>query len=438
MTDISQLRGAGEALTPDDAGFAAATAWPGPPVSPDVLVRPSTPQEVAAALTWAAASGVDVAVRSGGHGAWVAVPGGLLIDLGAFTGVEVGDDDVVRVGAGATWGAVADALAPHGLALSSGDTGSVGVGGNALGAGMGWLVRSVGLAVDQLVAAEIVTANGRVVTASADENPDLFFAIRGGGGNFGVATRLDFRAHPVRDVVFGTAAIDPERLGAAIRGVRDAMRGAPRELVVTLVHPPPLGPPMPPMVAMLWAGDDEAAARAALAPLLATDGVGEADLKVVPYASTLAPSPPMPPGPPPRITGTNGIFTRLEDATVDRAVQALAAHPGSLFDIRFLGGALTDVPTDATAIAWRDAEAMVHWIAFLPPDASDEEVAGARDVWAPVGEGADAVCGTFTDESGPDLLARMYPPATLDRLRQVKGTWDPGNLFRRNHNIAPA
>ncbi|HEU4331155.1 MAG TPA: FAD-binding oxidoreductase, partial [Lapillicoccus sp.] len=331
MTDISQLQGAGEVLTPDDAGFADATAWPGPPVSPDVLVRPSSAEEVGAALVWAAAEGVDVAVRSGGHGMWVPIPGGLLIDLQALSSVEVGDGHVVRIGAGAMWGDVADALAPHGLALSSGDTRSVGVGGNALGAGIGWLVRSVGLAVDQLVGAEIVTADGRVVNASADENPDLFFAIRGGGGNFGVATRLDFRAAPLDAVVFGTAPIDPDPLGAAIRGVRDAMREAPRELVVTLVKPPPFGPPMPPMVTMVWAGGDEAAARSALAPLFAVDGVGEADLQVVPYASTLVELPPMPPGPMPKMTGTNGIFARLEDATVDRAVQALAAHPASLF-----------------------------------------------------------------------------------------------------------
>jgi FAD/FMN-containing dehydrogenase len=438
MTDISQLHGAGEVLTPDDAGFAAATSWPGPPVSPDVLVRPTTAQEVGTALAWASASGVDVAIRSGGHGAWVPIPGGLLIDLGAFSGVEVGDDHVVRVGPGAMWGDVADALAPHGLALSSGDTRSVGVGGNALGAGVGWLVRSVGLAVDQLVGAEIVTADGQVVTASADENPDLFFAIRGGGGNFGVATRLDFRAAPLDGVVFGTAPVDPARLAAVIRGVRDAMRTAPRQLGVTVIHPPPLGPPMPPMIVIVWAGSDEAAARAALAPLLAFDGVGDADLHVVPYASTLAAPPPMPPGPPPRMTGSNGLFVRLTDATVDQAVATLAAHPSTLFEVRFLGGAFADVPSDATALAWRNAEALVHWISFLPPDTSPDDLATAEAGWVAVGQDADALCGTFTDETGPELLQRMYPPATLDRLRQVKNTWDPGNLFRRNHNITPA
>ena len=110
----------------------------------------------------------------------------------------------------------------------------------------------------------------------------------------------------------------------------------------------------------------------------------------------------------------------------------------TIFATRFLGGALGDVPNDSTALAWRDAEAMVTWIAMLPPDASDDDLARVRDVWAGVGEDADAVCGNFTSEQGPDVVERMYPPETLARLRGVKQRWDPGNLFRRNHNITPA
>jgi FAD/FMN-containing dehydrogenase len=138
------------------------------------------------------------------------------------------------------------------------------------------------------------------------------------------------------------------------------------------------------------------------------------------------------------MTSSNGLFVRLPDQTIDRAVETLAAYPSTLLEVRFLGGAFADVPRDATALAWRDAEALVHWISFLPPDTSPQDVAAAAAAWAPVGQGADALCGTFTDETGPELLERMYPPATLDRLRQVKRTWDPGNLFRRNHNILPA
>ena len=189
---------------------------------------------------------------------------------------------------------------------------------------------------------------------------------------------------------------------------------------------------------MLWAGDDLDAARAAVAPLLAVAGVGEAELRVTSYGSTLAPAPPLPPGPPPRMASSNGVFRRLPDATVHRALAALATHPASMFEVRFLGGAVADVPADATALAWRDAEALVHWIALLPPGSPDEAVAAAARVWAPVGADADALCGTFTDERDPALVERIYPPATLQRLRAVKREWDPTNRFRRNHNITPA
>ena len=195
MTIVDDLRSTQS--TPSSRPRMRATPRPpwkwGPPAAPDVLVRPTTPEEVGAAL------------RVGGRGrrrgrrsqwwsrGWAPVPGGLLVDLGGFTRVEVGEDDVVRVGGGSEWGDVAEALAPHGLVLSAGDTRSVGVGGSTLGSGVGWLVRSVGLAADQLVGVQLVTADGAVVTASQDENAELFAALRGGGGNFGIATRLDFR-----------------------------------------------------------------------------------------------------------------------------------------------------------------------------------------------------------------------------------------------------
>ena len=442
MTIVDDLRSTQSTpvLTPTDAGYGEAARTWGPPAAPDVLVRPTTPEEVGAALRWATETGVDVAVRSGGHGSWAPFPGGLLVDLAAFTRVQVGDDDVVRVGGGAVWGDVAEAIAPHGLVLSSGDTRSVGVGGSTLGSGVGWLVRSVGLAADQLVGVQLVTADGGVVTASQDENRELFSALRGGGGNFGVATRLDFRATRLGHVVFGTAPVDGDDLPATIVGVRDAMRAAPRELVVTLVSLPPMvpGTAPAPILQLLWAGDDEDAARTAMDSVLASPGVGGADLGTVPYGSTLSEPPEGPSGPPPRRTGSNGVFRELSGATADRAAAALAAHPATIFATRFLGGALGDVPNDATALAWRDAEALVSWIAMLPPDASDDDLARVREVWAGVGEGADAVCGNFTSEQGPAVVERMYPPETLARLRDVKQRWDPGNLLRRNHNITPA
>lgn len=441
MSTVDELRltQSTPVLTPGDAAYAdAARKW-GPPAAPDLLVRPTTPAEVGAALQWAARSGVAVAVRGGGHGAWGPRPGGLLVDLTAFADVEVSDDGVVRIGGGAVWADVAEAIAAHGLVISSGDTRSVGVGGSTLGAGVGWLVRLVGLAADQLVGVQLVTADGQVVVASAHEQPELFAAVRGGGGNFGVATRLDFRATRLDRVVFGTAPIDGADLAATILGVRDVMRTAPRELGVTLMSMPPMGPDAPggPVLEMLWAGADEEAARAALAPLLGVEGVGEAELSVVPYASTLTEPPSPPPGPPPRTTGSNGVFRELTMTTAQRAAAALEAHPATIFGIRFLGGALADVPADSTALAWRDAEALVSWIAVLPPDASDDAVAAARRLWAEVGADAEAVCANFTTDTGPEVIERMYPPETLQRLRTVKHRWDPGNLFRRNQNITP-
>lgn len=439
---LAELRSAQSdpVLTPEDPGYAdAAQNWGGP-VAPDVIVRPATAEEVGAALRWAAEQGIPVGVRSGGHGPWAHQPGGLLIDLGAFDSVEVGEGGIVRVGAGATWGRVADALAPYGLAISSGDTRRVGVGGNALGVGVGWMVRRVGFAIDQMVAAELVAADGRIVVASPGENPELFFGIRGGGGNFGVATRIDFRAAAVDEVVLGTAAIDPGRVADAVRGVRDAMRAAPRELAATIVKPPPTGPgdAPPVLLQLLWAGADGERARASMAAVLAARGVAAPELRVAPYADALADPPEPPPGAAaPRMTGGNGVFRTLSDRTVDRLAEGLREHPDSMISIRFLGGAVGDVAPDETAIAWRDAEALVMWLGFLPPDTSDDEVARVAALWAPVGEGSDAVCGTFLDSVDPGVVDRMYPPATRARLAALKREWDPQNLFRRNHNIPP-
>lgn len=428
-------------LTPDDPAYAEAVQNWGGPASPDILVRPASAEEVAAALAWATAERMPVGVRSGGHGPWVHQPGGLLLDMGAFDGVEVAEGGIVRVGAGATWGKVADALAPYGLAISAGDARRVGVGGNALGAGIGWLLRKVGFAVDQMVAAEVVAADGRIVVASPGENPELFFGIRGGGGNFGVVTRIDFRATPLGEVVHGIATIDPDGIAATVRGIRDAMREAPRDLVVTLVKPPPMGPGTPPpaMLQLFWAGPDEQEARAAMAGVLAAPGVGEPQLRVSPYRDALEDPPAPPPGAPaPRMVSGNGVFSELPDSATEALAEGLRQHPASMISIRFLGGAFGDVDPDETAIAWRDAEALVMWVAFLPPDASDEDVARVGALWAPAGEGSEAVCGTFLDSIEPGVVPRMYPPATLERLRALKREWDPQNLFRRNHNIPPA
>jgi hypothetical protein len=137
------------------------------------------------------------------------------------------------------------------------------------------------------------------------------------------------------------------------------------------------------------------------------------------------------------MNSSNGVYRELSDATVELAAVTLTQNPASLFEVRFLGGAFADVPPDATPLTWRDAEALVHWISFLPSDATDDAVARAAAAWAPVGDNAEAICGTFTDHTDPGLVDRMYPAATLERLRALKTVWDPDNLFRRNHNVPP-
>src|SRR5690606_30919017 len=239
--------------------------------NPAVIVRPKNTDEIAGAIRFAQDNQLKLSVRSGGHGATglSTNDGGLVIDLSHFNSVEVLDpaQRLVRIGTGAKWGDVAQALAPHGLAISSGDTLSVGVGGLTLGGGIGWMVRKYGLAIDNLVAADVVTANGELVRASKDENPDLLWALEGGGGNFGVVTAFEFVAQPVRKVFFGNIVYGLDNLAELIAGWRDGMRKAPEELTTMLVTLPSfMGMPPAAIVMCCYAGDDQAAADKALKP----------------------------------------------------------------------------------------------------------------------------------------------------------------------------
>ena len=200
----------GDIIEPGGAEYESASRSVLTTGSPAYVLRPGTVGDVQAGVRFAASTGLLLSVRSGGHGfaGFGTNDGGVVIDLGRLANVEIIDTErhLVRIGGGATWGQVAAGLAPHGLAISSGDTKSVGVGGLTLTGGIGWMVRKHGLALDNVAAAEVVTASGEVVRASAAENPELFWAIRGGGGNFGIVTAFDFAAHPTTDVFYGAFA----------------------------------------------------------------------------------------------------------------------------------------------------------------------------------------------------------------------------------------
>jgi len=403
---------------------------------PEAVVRPRTADEVAVVVGLAAAAGLPIAVRSGGHGL-MPVDDGLVVDLAEFTAVEIGPDGLVTVGGGARWGDVAAALAPHGLAISPGDTREVGVGGPALGGGIGWLVRGYGLTIDALREVELVTAAGEVLRVNADEHPDVFWALRGGGGNFGVATRFVFQASPADGLVGGHVLFDESDVPAVLRAWRDIMRAGPDELNSTLMVMPPLAPEMPagPQLAVALQGSEQHL-RELLEPLLSLPSVTEVSLAPVAYGDLLEDAPP---GRPPFLfIGGNGFVPDLSDEALDAIAAAYDREVPTMILLRALSGAFSRVGPDATAIAHRDAEALLIVNGVLPPDTAPERVAAAK-------EGSDAALaftsgtyGNFSVERGEEVIESMYPPATLERLRRVKAELDPDNLFRQNHNITPA
>ena len=436
-TDLNAI-----SLRPGDEGYDSAATVYMRRGSPSLVVRPRSPEDVAAAIRQAVATGLPLSVRSGGHSAlaWGTNDGGVVIDLAELAAVDVIDEAAarVRVGAGAPWGAVASTLAGHGLALTSGDTRSVGVGGLTTGGGIGWMVRNHGLTIDSLVAAEVVTADGRCLRASANEHPELFWAIRGGGGNFGVVTAFEFVAQPDTTVHAGWIKYSVDDVPTLLQGWAQAHRAAPEELNSTLVLMPGLPEPMPPAGAMglvLYAGSDQAAADAAFAPLLALGTVVMSEITEKPYADVLE-EPHPPPGM--KALAHNTLVRSLDDALITAVTDWYdSGNASRLAFVRALGGAVNRVEADATAFAHRDVEALVVGAVFGPEDARDEELQDRlRPFEALHALGAGSYSG-FVGTDLPEDLRRIYPPATLARLRQVKRRYDPGNVFRSNFNITP-
>lgn len=428
----------GTIVAPDSEGFPAAVGAyaANPPVA---VIKATSEADVVAAVRFAVASGLGVAVRSGGHGGPMYSPGGerLLIDLAGLNSVAIDDSGVATIGPGAVWADVATALAPSGYAVTSGDTADVGVGGLALGGGIGWLVRRDGLTIDNLLSARVVTAAGDLVTASAHENPELFWALRGGGGNFGVVTSFTVRAHPLDGVLHAVLTVDPDQLGTFLRDWRDVMRGAPDQLNSTFTIAP-LGPTGPVVheLHVAWAGADSAEGRAALAPLLTLPGVLSSEVRATSYRDILIELPAPPAGAPmPTIAGRNSLVAEFDDATIDAALAVRAQLGPSVFAVRYLGGQFSRVSPDATAFDARDSEVIVNVVEFLPPGAPASSGA-LSDAWLAAGFRA-AQYGNFTTETGDDVVATMYSAPTLSRLRAVKKQYDPTNLFSGNLNVRP-
>lgn len=399
---------------------------------PELVAQPRSAEGVAAAVRFARETGRALTVRSGGHSmsGLSRATGGLLLDLRGVADVEVDPPTrTVRIGGGATWGQVAEVLRPHGLGITAGDTVGVGVGGLTLGGGIGWMVRHHGLAIDSLIGAQVVTAGGEILEVSAEEHPELFWSLRGGGTGSGVVTRFDFRAQQVSEVLFGTIMFGPGDPIGSLTGWREVQRGADERLTTTLTLMPAMGErPEMTMVQVCFDGS-EAEAQVLIDRLLAIGPVLGSDLSMRAYADVLEVAH-APAGARVAVTST---FLDLDDATV-ASLGALYAEGGTVVSLRALGGAVARVPVAETAFAHRGAEAMAVALRFLvgDPTPGEDVVPG----WAAVAERGSGLYLNFSSAADESALALAYPPSTRERLEKVRAEYDANALLSPSRAVA--
>ena len=448
---VERLRGRlkGRLVTPGDPDYDSlrSIVLGGIDPRPAVIVRVADAPDIAEAVIAARETGLPLAVRSGGHsGAGHSlVHGGLVIDLRDMKDISI--DASARTAwaeAGLTAAEVTAAAGEHGLAIGFGDTGSVGIGGITLGGGVGYLGRKFGLAIDNLLAAEVVTADGRLVRADAETNPDLFWALRGGGGNFGVATRFRYRLAEVPSVVGGMLILPAT--AETVAGFIAAAEAAPDE-VSTIANVMP-APPMPfipesthgrlVILAMVaYAGETEAGERA-LAPFRALAEPLADMVREIRYGEMF---PPDDPDYHPLAVARTLFIDRVDTAVAATIVAHLEASdaPMRVAQLRVLGGAIERVPAAATAYAHRGRRIMVNVASFYEGE-TDRPL---REAW--VADLTEALRGddraayvNFLADEGEARVRDAYPGPTWDRLAAIKATWDPTNLFRSCQNIPPA
>jgi FAD/FMN-containing dehydrogenase len=448
---IEPLRGRvrGRVIAPTDADYdAVRTIISGEyDLHPAAIVLVADTADVGAAILAARDLGLEIAVRSGGHSGagHGSTEGGVVIDLRELKDLDV--DTASRTawaGAGLTAIEVTRALSEQGLAVGFGDTGSVGIGGITTGGGVGYLYRKHGLTIDSLLAAEIVTADGKLHQVDADHEPDLFWAIRGGGGNFGVATRFQYRLHELPGIVGGLLILPAT--AETVAGFVAAADAAPDELsTIGNVMPCPPLPFVPAehhgevvIFAMLvWSGD-AAAAEAALAPFRAL---------ATPLGDMIHPGPLTDVYPPddesyhPTAVARNLFVDRIGPDEAALMVRRLRESDASIrvVQIRVLGGAGARVPADATAYAHRASRIMLNIAAFYEGEA-DRAVrkAWVEDLVGSLRQEDQGVYVNFLVDEGEERIRAAYPGGTWDRLAAIKRRYDPDNVFRRNQNIPPA
>jgi hypothetical protein len=447
----------GEVLVPDSPGYdEARLVWNGMyDRRPAVIARCAGVADVMHAVDFARANAMEVAVRGGGHSAngYGTCDDGLVIDLSPMKGIRVDPEShTVRAEAGLTWGEFDKETQAFGLAVTGGRFSTTGIAGLALGSGSGWLERKCGLTGDNLLSADVVTADGRLVKCSPRENADLYWGLRGGGGNFGIVTSFVFRLHEVGPLVYGgMLACPPDKAGDILRFMRDYMPTAPEDLgaAVAFVSAPPeeFVPPemhFKPMtgVVICWTGDHEEGERV-VAPIREVaqpmmDMVGP-----MPYTALQS----MLDG-----GGQKGInaymkaefMEELTDDVVDKLVAHGAARPSPTTQLLLepMGGAISKMGDDETALGRRDVAWCYHALSmWMEPgqEAEDAQVAWARKLHTDLEpDTMDGVYLNFTSDVGEERVRKSYGPEKYARLVELKDKYDPTNMFHLNQNIKPS
>jgi FAD/FMN-containing dehydrogenase len=445
---VPELRGqiSGSVLEPADAGYDAARTVHNGLIDrrPALIVRCRRTNDVVAALAFARRAGLEISIRGGGHNVAgrAVTDGGLMIDLGEMKRITVDPNRATaRAEGGVVWRELNEAAAEHGLAVTGGTVSGTGIAGYTLGGGLGWLMAKHGLASDNLLAAELVTAEGDILHVDAASHPDLFWALRGGGGNFGVVTAFTYRLHRVATIVGGLIAHPVEAAGDLLRFYRDAVAGSSDDLSVFagLVHAPDGSGTKLAALVVFHAGDADAAERE-LAPFKAWGSPLVVDVGPMPYPvmNTLLDAG-FPDG---ALNYWLSSFTHgLPDALLDAAVERYAGVPSPMTSILFehFHGAVTRVDVKETAVPHRH----VGWNLLIPgvwTDAAhtDANIAWSRDTFAALKPhfGSGRWLNYLGDDQGDDAIRAAYGP-NYDRLREIKRRYDPDNLFHLNHNVTP-
>jgi hypothetical protein len=448
---ISQLRAklSGRIITPEDAEYdTARTLFAGGiDRRPAFIVRVATAADVSSVVKFAREKGLEIAVRSGGHSpaGHSVVEGGVVVDLRDMKDLKI---DTVNHTAWAETGLTAfeytTAVGVYGLATGFGDTGSVGIGGITLGGGAGFLVRKFGLTIDNLLAAEVVTADGKILHVDPQTHPDLFWAIRGGGGNFGIATRLQFRLHKVDSMVGGMMILPatPE----IIAGFIAEAEAAPEELstIINVMPAPPM-PFVPPefhgklivMASFAYVGNAESGEHV-IVPFRALAKPIVDMVKPIHYPELF----------PPEVDDyhptaiTYGLFLDHVDISTSKTIcdflQSSDA-PMRVAQLRVIGGAVARISPYATAYAHRQSRIMASLVAIY--NSPEERI--ARETWvtnftSAIQQEDSGVYVNFLGNEGEKRIRDAYPGKTWDRLAAIKARYDPTNLFHLNQNIPPS